>query len=288
MIETTTSNWIDYDTFMGSPRHTATGNVLVLPEVYSPQLGNRRNLYIYLPPGYGTGLRRYPVLYMQDGQNLFDDVLSYAGEWYVDETLEALSAEGIEAIVVGVANAGEQRMDEYAPFRDPRSSQGLGAEYIAFLVDTVKPLIDSELLTLPDRENTGIIGSSLGALISLYGFFHRPDVFGMVGAMSPSIWFKRRAILPYIRKAQPAPGRIYLDVGAHEGPPAKMDSETGAVLARWMLLNTRELEKILRGKGYYLGHDFSYVEDPHGIHNEADWARRLPDALRFLLRHSPR
>src|SRR5262245_48468339 len=104
--------------------HTVVGDVRVLDSIYSPELRNRRKLYVYLPPTYMNSDRRYPVIYMQDGQNLFDHVLSYAGEWQVDETMESLSLEGIEAIVVGIPNAGAQRIDEYAPFRDQRLRKG--------------------------------------------------------------------------------------------------------------------------------------------------------------------
>ncbi|MBI5958142.1 MAG: alpha/beta hydrolase, partial [Chloroflexi bacterium] len=179
--------WRDYsDVYPGSD-HTITGTIQVCEAVYSPQLDNQRRLFVYLPPSYGQTGRRYPVVYMHDGQNLFDAALSFSGEWQVDETLEALSAEGIEAIVVGIPNLDGEitgaRLDEYGPFpsvlRGGRG--GRGAEYVAFIADTVKPLIDADFRTLPDRDHTSTAGSSMGGLISLYAFFARPEVFSRAG-----------------------------------------------------------------------------------------------------------
>src|SRR5262245_44761431 len=181
---TSMDNWRDY--VDGRSDHTVVGTLKTLEGVYSPQLGNRRTLYVHLPPSYDTAGRRYPVLYMQDGQNLFDEPLSYAGEWRVDETMAALSDEGIEAIVVGIQNMGARRIDEYSPFRDRRLRKGgRGDQYLSFVARTVKPLIDRDFRTLPERATTGILGSSMGGLISLYAFFACPEVFGFAGAMSP-------------------------------------------------------------------------------------------------------
>ena len=189
--------------------HTVVGDVRTLDSIYSPELRNQRKLYVYLPPSYAQSDRHYPVIYMQDGQNLFDQALSYAGEWQVDETMEALSREGIEAIVVGVPNAGVRRIDEYSPFKDQRLRKGgRGDWYVAFLANTVKPLIDRDFRTLPEREHTGVLGSSMGGLISLYALFCRPEVFGFAGAMSPSLWFAHEAIFPYVQQADARPGRI--------------------------------------------------------------------------------
>src|SRR5690606_34357272 len=173
----------------------AVGNVRRLAAVRSPELGNERDVFVYLPPSYATSGRHYPVLYMQDGQNLFDDDLSFAGAWHVDETMEALAAEGIEAIVVGVSNIAEARLDEYSPFVDPRQGGGRGDEYLAFLTATLKPLIDAQFRTRREAEWTAIAGSSMGGLISLYALLHRPDVFGAAAAMSPSLWFASEAML---------------------------------------------------------------------------------------------
>jgi predicted alpha/beta superfamily hydrolase len=247
--------------------HSISGTVLVLPDVWSPQLENRRDILIYLPPSYFASERRYPVLYMQDGQNLFDAATSFASvEWGVDETLEALSHDGLEAIAVGIPNMGERRINEYTPPANPWW-RGTGHRYVAFVVDTLKPLIDRDFRTQPDRMHTGLFGSSLGGLISLYAFFTRSDVFGLVGAMSPSLWVGGGVILDQIRESPHVAGRIYIDHGTQES-------------------SAQRLADFLLAKGYHDGEDLRYVVDRQGRHTEADWARRLPNALRFLLRDS--
>ncbi|HJZ46079.1 MAG TPA: alpha/beta hydrolase-fold protein [Roseiflexaceae bacterium] len=264
--------------------HTVVGDVRVLDNIYSPELRNRRKLYVYLPPSYTNGDRRYPVIYMQDGQNLFDQALSYAGEWQVDETMEALSLEGIEAIVVGVPNAGVRRIDEYSPFKDQRLRKGgRGDWYVAFLANTVKPLIDRDFRTLPERQHTGVLGSSMGGLISLYAFFYRPEVFGFAGVMSPSLWFAQEAIFSYVLHADARPGRIHLDLGTHEGTDTRVVSGAVPTYTSRYLAAAHRMRDLLVHKGYRLGRELRYQEEAEATHNEVAWARRLPDALRFLL-----
>jgi len=241
--------------------HTVVGTLKVLPDVWSPQLDNRRDILVWLPSSYDFSEKRYPVIYMQDGQNLFDRATSFADEeWQVDETLETLSHEGLEAIVVGIPNMGPQRVAEYNPF-----GSGRGDAYIQFIAETLKPIIDRDYRTLAVQTHTGIFGSSMGGLISLYAFFRRPDVFGFVGAMSPALWVGGRAIYTYVRQAPPAPGRIYLDNGTREGSAKRM----------YLLL----LEKADRPLD-----DLIYIVEQDGEHRESAWARRLPNALRFLLK----
>lgn len=259
----TIQNYNDYIRERGGRTDGVMGNVLILPEVWSPQLGTPRDVLVYLPPSYARRARRYPVLYMHDGQNLFDHATSFNGlDWHVDETMERLSAEGYEAIVVGVNHGGERRIAEYNPF--PGRWHGQGEQYVRFLCDTLKPVIDSHLRTESNREQTGILGSSMGGLISLYAFFSRPEVYGLCGAMSPSIWVGRGAILRYLERAPFVAGRLYLDHGTRE---------PGAEPLRALLLE----------KGYRPRRDFKYVAERGGQHNESAWARRLPTALRFLL-----
>src|SRR4051812_7718100 len=179
--------------------HTIVGTVRVLEQVASPELGNQRDILVYLPSGYDDDQQRYPVLYMHDGQNLFDEATSYTREWQVDETMEALSRAGYPAIVVGIPNLGEQRIEEYSPFDDPKHGKGKGQAYLGFIVETLKPLIDQQFRTLPDRLHTGIMGSSMGGLISLYAFFQHHEIFGFAGVMSPSLWFAGRAIFDLLR-----------------------------------------------------------------------------------------
>jgi predicted alpha/beta superfamily hydrolase len=255
-----------------------------LDSIYSPELRNQRKLYVHLPPSYAHGDRHYPVIYMQDGQNLFDQALSYAGEWQVDETMELLSGEGIEAIVVGVPNAGVRRIDEYSPFKDLRLRKGgRGDWYVAFLANTVKPLVDRDFRTRPEREHTGVLGSSMGGLISLYALFCRPEVFGFAGVMSPSLWFAHEAIFPYVEQADARPGRIHLDIGTHEGGDTRAVAGAASTYTSRYLSAAHRMRDLLDRKGYRLGLELQYQEEAEAIHSEAAWARRLPDALRFLL-----
>src|SRR5258708_2734333 len=215
MPDSEIATWVTYDQYRNT-QHTAVGEMRVLPGLYSPQLDNSRDVLVYLPPGHAAGHQRFPVLYMHDGQNLFDRGMAFGGnEWQVDETLEALSAEGLGAIVVGLPNAGEARVPEYSPF--PGFGPARGDAYLAFIIETVKPLIDAAFRTLPKREHTGILGSSMGGLISLYAFFRHPQVFGLAGGMSPALWYTRGAIYTYIRQAPFVPRKLYLDNGTRAG-----------------------------------------------------------------------
>ncbi len=272
--------WLDYGERHSN--HTVVGTLKQREAVYSPQLDNYRNLLVWLPPDYATTTRRYPVLYLHDGQNLFDQFTSYSGEWRVDETMLQLSYEGYPAIIVGVPNMGSQRINEYSPFHDPHFGGGRGEQYVAFIAKTLKPMIDQEFRTLPQRQHTGIVGSSMGGLISLYGFFHQADVFGCVASLSPSLWFARKAIFRYVTEASYQPGSVYLDVGGREGPSGA-EAVRGAGQPNLTLRTTREMQRLLRSKGYRPDTDLLYIEAPEATHSEAAWAERLPGALRFLL-----
>ena len=249
-------------------RFLRSGTLHALHDVWSPELGNRREVVVYLPPTYG-GSRRFPVVYMQDGQNLFDPATAHAGDWGLLRALDALAAAGHETIIVGVSNAGEARIAEYSPFRDEKTGGGRGDLYLAFLIETLKPMIDRRFRTRPERAHTGIAGSSMGGLISLYGFFRAPAAFGFAGALSPSLWFADGAIFPVIASAPFVPGRMYVDVARREGDQH--------------VTNVRRFRDLMIAKGYHAGRDFLIVEDPDGGHDEASWGRRFPTALAFLL-----
>lgn len=264
MTESLPAPWLTYADYTGhTPGHTVSGAVVVLPGVYSPQLDNQRDLLVYLPPGYAAGHDRYPVVYMQDGQNLFDSATAFGGqEWQVDETLEALSVEGLAAIVVGLPHMGPARLAEYNPFP---ARGGRGEAYLDFVVQTVKPLIDGAFRTQPEREATGVLGSSMGGLISVYGFFRHSAVFGFAGGLSPAFWYAGRNLYAFLQRSPRVPGRLYLDRGSRERGVAKRMAE------------------LLVRRGYVLGRDLCYVEEEGAEHTESAWARRLPNALRFLL-----
>jgi predicted alpha/beta superfamily hydrolase len=231
--------------------------------------GLDRDLTVYLPPSYARGERHYPVLYMQDGQNLFDPQESFAGSWRVDIAMDQAAARGFEGIAVGIRHAGEGRLAEYSPFDDPETGPGRGREYVEYLADRIKPLVDARFRTIPGRGTTCVAGSSMGGLISLFAFLARPDVFGAVAAMSPSLWYAERAIFEAVKTAPFQPGRIYLDVGRREGEGTLADA--------------RRLRDLLLAKGYRKGDQLRYVEDRAGGHEEASWGQRLRAALPFLL-----
>ena len=240
-----------------------------MAKVYSPQLGNERDILVSLPGTYARSDRRFPVVYMHDGQNLFDPAMSFSGSWNVDIAMAQVSLDGLDAIVVGIPNMGHERVDEYSPFEHPQLGGGKGDLYVDFLVDTVKPLIDSAYSTAPDREHTGIVGSSMGGLISLYAFFRRPEIFGFAGVMSPSLWLNEAAMFSFIEDAPFAGGKLYLDVGDLEGERH--------------VIKAMRLRDLLIEKGYTPGENLMWVEEELGAHHESAWARRFRDALPFLL-----
>lgn len=267
-----TTRWIDYP---ASPTSTVVGTLKVSTGQFGPAGSESRRILVYLPASYTDSKRRYPVIYMHDGQNLFDEATSYAGEWQVDETMQALSAEGMEAIVVGIPNAGAMRAWDYSPHPHSEFGGGGADAYVDFLARTVKPLIDGTFRTVPERSHTGIMGSSLGGVVSLYAFFARSETFGFAGVMSPAFWWTEGAIFHLVEQASFVPGSIYMDVGDNESPEVPGRPEeylSGAI----------RMDELLRAKGY--GPDNLYfMVDPGGQHNETAWARRLPEALRFLL-----
>jgi predicted alpha/beta superfamily hydrolase len=245
-------------------------SLVTLPAVYSPELGNARDVLVYLPPSYRGSRRSYPVIYMHDGQNLFDPATSFAGDWGVGRAMDAAARRGLEAIVVGVPNAGGERLNEYSPFHDTESGGGgRGAAYVAFLVETLKPLVDGRCRTRRAREHTVIAGSSMGGLISLWALFHRPATFGAAGALSPSLWFAGGAIFSELEAAPFVPARLYLDIGVQEGEEH--------------VANARRMRDLLADKGYGVGRDLRWLESRSGRHDERSWGRRFARALPFLL-----
>lgn len=204
--------------------HTAAPNVQVMAEAFTmPQLNRSRRIWIYLPPDYEASTdKRYPVLYMQDGQNLFDEALAWMNnEWKVDETLNAFFEEGLESvIVVGIEHGEEHRGQEYAPWvRDVNgvTEGGEGDEYVDFLVNTLKPYVDTNFRTLPAREHTGVAGSSLGGLISLYAALKYPQIIGKVGAISPALWFNPEIIDYAGQQPSELKTRFYFVTSKEEG-----------------------------------------------------------------------
>jgi predicted alpha/beta superfamily hydrolase len=255
--------------------HSATASVSVIDSAFSiPQLGRMRRVWIYLPPGYATSGRRYPVLYMHDGQNVFDAATSGFGEWGVDETLDSLRATGDRGvIVVAVDHGGTKRLDEYSPWRNARYGGGEGAAYVDFLVHTLKPWIDRRYRTQPEAGSTGIAGSSMGGLISLYAGLKYPRVFGRVGVFSPALWFAEDSVLAFARRSRPQGQRFYFVTGAQEGDQPEL-----------YVAGQRRMIATLDSAGFRAGTQVDSLIRADGTHAEWFWRREFPLAYRRLFR----
>ena len=254
-------------------------------QFHSAFLPDDRDVLVWLPPGYevgsGTavGNRRYPVLYMHDGQNLFDpDTAFQKGQhWRVGETAGALIAAGtIEPlIVVGIHHTGTTRIEEYTPTADARLGGGLADAYGRLIVEELKPLIDRTYRTLPEGTHTGLGGSSLGGLVTLHLGYKYSHVFGRLAALSPSVWWDRRAILRTVRSTRPRPPlKIWVDMGTAEG--------------RRGLDDARLLKAALVGAGFVEGQDLHYAEYEGATHSEGAWATRVGPMLEWLQRPGTR
>jgi predicted alpha/beta superfamily hydrolase len=236
---------------------------------------------VYRPPGYEPDNRqRYPVLYLHDGQNLFDGTTSFipGQDWRVGLTAQQLITSGAiqPLIIVGIYNTGKDRIAEYTPVRDSTSKLGGGADlYGRMLVEELKPFIDANYRTLKVASQTGVGGSSLGGLVSLYLALKYPQIFGKVAAISPSVWFGDRAIVRYVNKLGRRPKlRIWLDTGTREGRSPAESQKT--------LTNVRVLRDTLVRKGWKLGKDLRYFEAEGAEHSELAWAKRVEPMLEFL------
>lgn len=255
-------------------RHTLTGETRLHAGFRSQILENTRNIIVYLPPGYSTEPEmHYPVLYMQDGQNLFDKATAFGGvEWGLDETAQRLIIEDrIEPlIIVGIYNTGEHRIEEYTPTRDARLKKGGDADrYGRFLVEELKPFIDERYRTLTDPDHTGLGGSSLGGLVSLYVGLKHPSIFGRLMIMSPSAWWDQAMILKFISSLKAKSStRIWLDIGTLEG--------------KFTPHYVRTLRDKLVRAGWRLTDDLHFLEVENGEHNEKAWGARVGQALEFL------
>ena len=219
-----------------------------------------RDILVATPPGYGRSTARYPVVYLQDGQNLFDPDTAYAGEWGLRDTLAARGRRH-PALLVGIPNLGPDRLREYSPFDDPVRGPGEAVAYLQWIIRVVKPLVDGTFRTLPARRHTAVAGSSMGGLFALYALLAGAATFGAAWSLSPALWYGDEAIFRWLRR-QPGPvGTIYLDVGQQEGDDA--------------LFDVRRMRDLLLDRGWTLGGTLSYREDPDGEHNEAAWGRRI-------------
>lgn len=252
--------------------HTLTGDIRRHEGFHSRFLEHDRTVLVYLPPGYQTqAARRYPVLYLHDGQNVFDRATSVGEEWRVDETAQALITAGEihPLVIVAVYNTGEHRISEYTPTPDRDKGGGQAALYGRMLVEELKPLVDRVYNTMPGAESTGLCGSSLGGLLTLYLGLRYPTAFSKLAVLSPSVWWDDREIVREVA-ALPAkvPLHIWLDAGTAEGEDVTADA--------------RSLRDALVAKGWVVGDDLTYHEAEGGEHNEQSWSARVEPFLKFL------
>jgi len=237
-------------------------------------LRNARDLVVYLPPGYDDQPRRhFPVLYLHDGQNLFEGSTSFVPgmDWHVGQTADQFIAAGAvePLLIVGIYNTGKARIREYTPTSVPKLGGGRADRYAKFLIEELKPFIEREYRTLSGPEKTGLGGSSLGGLVSLYLGLKLPNVFGRLAALSPSVWWNQRVMHRFAAAANVNPRpTIWLDIGTREGPRIVQDVE--------------QFRDVLLEKGWQLGHDLYYQRVEGAEHNEAAWALRVGPFLQFL------
>ena len=253
---------------------TAAKNVSILSEAFEmPQLQNRtRRIWVYLPPDYETSKRKYPVLYMHDGQNLFDDLTSFSGEWQVDETLNALYDEkNLAFIVIGIDNGGDKRLDEYSPWENEKYGGGEGDSYLEFIAETLKPFVDLNFRTLTDAKNTGLIGSSLGGLISHYGALKYPDIFGKIGVFSPAFWFSNSSFDFAKSHSNLKASKLFFLVGDEEGEDVISDME--------------KMIEIMTQNGFQTKNQILKII-PGGKHNEQLWVTNFKEAIAWLFENN--
>jgi len=266
-VQLTIENW--QDNFASQPKiHTATKNVQIIDTAfYMPQLQRVRRIWIYLPPGYESSGKKYSVLYMHDGQNVFDDATSFAGEWGVDECLDTMAKKTEECIVVAVDNGLDKRLNEYCPYDfslsgiavNYGSNKGEGAQYVDFLVKTLKPFIDKNYRTLKKRRNTFIAGSSMGGLISLYAALRYPKVFGGAGIFSPAFWVGPKIFDDIKSRGHKIKSGIYFYAG-------KLEGET---MVPYTIRAFDEMHRVSKSK-------MELVIRSEGLHNEQRWRNEFP------------
>jgi predicted alpha/beta superfamily hydrolase len=255
------------DGFVKKPASsTASAQVSIIDTAFAmPQLSRTRRIWIYLPKGYTTSGQKYPVLYMHDGQNLFDNATSFAGEWGIDEAMDSIKN---ACIVVGIDNGGTKRMNEYNPNTTKQFGKGDGKAYLAFIVKNLKPFIDKKYRTLPGKKHTYMAGSSMGGLISFYAGLYYPDVFGALGIFSSSFWIApqiKAQVKQLAKKAVHGSQKYYFYAGGAED----------SVILKGMQAVAAELKKAADPT-------IITVVNPQGKHNEPAWSAVFPAFYKWI------
>lgn len=251
-------------TISGFAQSSATPRVSSF-EMEAFQLDTIRTIRIYLPEGYHDSQERYPVIYMQDAQNLFDTGTAFSGEWKVDEFMDI--QKGKKVIVVGIDHGNEKRISELTPFPNEKYGGGEAAAYVSFITETLKPHIDANYRTLSTTRNTAIMGSSLGGLVSFYAAVKCPEVFGMAGVFSPSFWFSDEIYKFAETSELNNNSRFYMLGGTSEDES--------------LVANINKMKELLLKKGLPRENiEVKIVEG--GEHNEAFWSKEFPEAFKWL------
>lgn len=266
-IEIRIVNW--NDNRQQNKPSTATENVQVFARDFEiPQLNRKRKITVYLPPNYNSSQENYPVLYMQDGQNVFDISTSYSGELEVDETLNKLFEEtGFGFIVVAIDHGGDKRLNEYSAWENQKYGKGEGELYLDFLINTLKPEIDKEFRTKKGSKNTAIIGSSMGGLFAHFSAIKKPDIFGKAAIFSPSFWYNESVFKFSIKKYDACKSRLYYLVGSKEGDKmVKPMTDMVSLIKKYGFPEQNVLAKVV----------------PDGVHSESFWKTEFKDAIKWL------
>lgn len=244
---------------------TASEQVTLLKKkFYIPKLKRYKQIWVYLPKGYKASKKKYPVLYMHDGQNIFDAKTAYSGEWGIDEFMDTTTLP--QAIVVAINNDAIKRLNEYNPYNTTKYGKGEGKVYVNFIVHTIKPWIDHQYRTRPDKESTFIAGSSMGGLISLYALLYKPNIFGGAGVFSPAFWTTNDRIYADVKKlGSRVNSRIYFFAGKMEN-----DSMVPDMLKAFNLMQKNSISKMITS-----------VRD-EGRHNEATWQHEFSFFYQWL------
>lgn len=248
---------------------TATENVLIFDTKFEiPQLKRERQISVYLPPNYKVLNKRYPVLYLLDGQNIFDASRSYVGEWEVDETLNRIYEEtGFGLIVVAIDHGGDQRLNEYSAWDNEKYGKGEGEDFLKFVTQTLKPRIDDAFRTKPDVQSTAIMGSSLGGLFAHYTAFKAPEVFGKIGVFSPSFWYAD-AVYDFTKeKSNLSNSRLFFLIGDKEGDEHVQDMT--------------KMVQLMKSSGFSKQNVVEKIV-PNGTHSETLWKAEFEGAIKWL------
>jgi predicted alpha/beta superfamily hydrolase len=274
-VELSIEGWKDL--FAVQPKKsTANKNVQIIDTAFfMPQLNRSRRVWIYLPPSYSSSEKKYPVLYMHDGQNVFDDLTSYSGEWGVDEALDTLGVKTKECIVVAIDNGGDKRLNEYCPYdfslsgiwNNKKLEIGEGRQYVDFLVKTLKPYIDKKYRTLKKKDNTFTAGSSMGGLISMYTILKYPKKFGGAGVFSPAFWVAPQLFDDVKSKGKKVKAKIYFYAGDEESQT--MVPMTIKAFNEMHHVSKSKMEAVIRSGGK---------------HNETRWRQEFPLFYEWMMR----